>query len=188
MHAPQISSPNPRQANDLFMGNSSSRPQTRPPTPFNPSFSVPATPPDLYLVTRNSPNLSQSVWENFQPDQLFPEGSGTMSLPFSPPPPPPINPNLDPNLVPRMGSHIPTPTNNQAAQLPNRVRNGQMNGSPLQGHMMQPNVPGYQSQSNAWSGSFDNSGMHEAHSPSDSWSNSSLQGPAVPTTLNVEDW
>lgn len=74
MAAPQISSPNARQSTDMFMGGSisSSRPQTRPPTPFNPSFSVPATPPDLYLVTRNSPNLSQSIWENFQPDQLFP--------------------------------------------------------------------------------------------------------------------
>ena len=32
------------------MGGAVSRPHTRPATPFNPSFSVPATPPDLYLV------------------------------------------------------------------------------------------------------------------------------------------
>lgn len=44
-------------------------------TPFNPSFSLPATPPDLFLVTRNSPNLSPTLWENFQPDQLFPDGT-----------------------------------------------------------------------------------------------------------------
>ncbi|KAF4995496.1 hypothetical protein F66182_16399, partial [Fusarium sp. NRRL 66182] len=44
-------------------------------TPFNPSFSLPATPPDLFLVTRTSPNLSPSLWENFQPDQLFPDGT-----------------------------------------------------------------------------------------------------------------
>ncbi|EHL01619.1 putative Cutinase transcription factor 1 alpha [Glarea lozoyensis 74030] len=56
--APPISSPNARANNDTFMGGSNSRPHTRPPTPFNPSYSVPATPPDLYLVTRNSPNLS----------------------------------------------------------------------------------------------------------------------------------
>jgi len=118
-----------------------------------------------------------------------------MALPFSPPPPPAalVNPNLDPNLVPRIQQpHLSPPNNNQAAQLPNRMRNnqsGQMNGSPLQGNMMQSNVPGFQSQSNMWSGGFDNGGgIHEAHSPSDTWSNSSLQGPAVPTTLNVEDW
>ncbi|KAI5282750.1 Transcriptional activator of fatty acid utilization [Ascosphaera aggregata] len=50
---------------------------TRPTTPFNHpySFSIPNTPPDLFLVTRNSPNLSQTMWENFQPDQLFPDGA-----------------------------------------------------------------------------------------------------------------
>lgn len=61
---------------------------TRPPTPFNPpSFSVPATPPDLYLVTRNSPRISQALWENFLPDQLFPEGSGVVGMQNSPPQP-----------------------------------------------------------------------------------------------------
>lgn len=49
---------------------------TRPTTPFNPySFSIPNTPPHLFLVTRNSPNLDQAMWENFQPDQLFPDGA-----------------------------------------------------------------------------------------------------------------
>ena len=36
-----------------------------------------------------------------------------------------------------------------------------------------------------WQG-FD--AMPDGQSPSDSWSNASAQGPAVPTTLNVEDW
>src|SRR5690606_17844561 len=67
---PPLQSPNAgRQNTDAFMGGTASRPHTRPTTPFNPSFSVPGTPPDLYLVTRNSPNLSQAIWENFQPDQ-----------------------------------------------------------------------------------------------------------------------
>ncbi|KAI5293296.1 Transcriptional activator of fatty acid utilization, partial [Ascosphaera acerosa] len=50
---------------------------TRPTTPFTQPFvfSIPNTPPDFFLVTRNSPNLSQSMWENFQPDQLFPDGA-----------------------------------------------------------------------------------------------------------------
>jgi hypothetical protein len=67
----------PPPLNDTLMGGLNSRSITRPPTPFNPSsfFSVPASPPDLFLVTRNSPPISQSIWENFQPDQLFPDGS-----------------------------------------------------------------------------------------------------------------
>jgi len=187
--APPITSPTGRQSADTFMGGTTSRPHTRPPTPFNPSFSVPATPPDLYLVTRNSPNLSQSIWENFQPDQLFPEGSANMSIPqFSPLQ---TNHNLDPNLMPQMHAQnmqqMPTP--GQAAQLPQRMRvpqGGQMGGSPLQSGMVPPGMGQYQAQPNMWQG-FDGMAV-DGQSPSDSWSNASAQGPAVPTTLNVEDW
>lgn len=186
---PPIQSPNGRQQNhDTFMGGTASRPHTRPPTPFNPSFSVPATPPDLYLVTRNSPNISQSLWENFQPDQLFPEGSTSMSIPqFSSPQ---MHQNLDPNLQMQNMSGMPT-------QLPQRMRSGPGMGqsSPLQGHtqvpgamqgqaqpgMQQPMYPG--AQTNMWQGAFDVV-PPDGQSPSDSWSNAS----AVPATLNVEDW
>ncbi|MBE3041897.1 fungal specific transcription factor domain-containing protein, partial [Candidatus Bathyarchaeota archaeon] len=93
----------PRQHNDAFMGGTS-RSHTRPTTPFNPSFSMPGTPPDLYLVTRNSPNLSQAMWENFQPDQLFPESS---VVPFPQLSPEPGQQNVDPNLVSQMGQGAP---------------------------------------------------------------------------------
>lgn len=185
---PTIKSPS-QSRNDTFMGGSSSRPQTRPPTPFNPSFSVPATPPDLYLVTRNSPNLSQSIWENFQPDQLFPEGSTNMSIPlFSPPQ---NSHNVDPSLMPQMQTpniqHM-----GQSGQVPpQRMRNSSASGSigghmgsPMQPGMMNSGIPGFPSQPNIWQGDFN--GM-DAQSPSDTWSNASAQ-PSVPTTLNVEDW
>lgn len=81
MPAPPMVSPNIRH-NDTFLNPGASRGNTRPTTPFNPSYSVPATPPDFYLVTRNSPPISQSLWENFQPDQLFPE-SANMSFPMT---------------------------------------------------------------------------------------------------------
>lgn len=56
---------------DAFMGNS--RNATRATTPFNPTgASYPGTPPDLYLVTRDSPTISHNVWNNFEPNQLFP--------------------------------------------------------------------------------------------------------------------
>jgi len=187
MAAPPISSPNSRQNQDTFMGGTNSRPNTRPPTPFNPSFSVPATPPELYLVTRNSPNLSQSIWENFQPDQLFPEGSASMQQnQFSPPQ---THHNLDPNLMaqnmmPQQMHH------HQSSQLPQRMRGAQpgMGGSPVQQQgMLQPGMAGYQVQPGMWQG-FDQQMQvdGQGHSPSDSWSNASQQ--AVPTTVNVEDW
>jgi hypothetical protein len=187
MAAPPISSPNSsRQNQDTFMGGTNSRPHTRPPTPFNPSFSVPATPPDLYLVTRNSPNLSQSIWENFQPDQLFPEGSASMQAnQFSPPQPH----NLDPSLMPHMGMPQQMPSQGQSAQLPQRMRTGQpgMSSSPPQGSMLQPGVAGYQVQQNMWQGGFDPPMQDpQGHSPSDTLSNTSAQ--AVPMTMNVEDW
>jgi hypothetical protein len=186
MGAPTISSPDARQNPDTFMGGTNSRPQTRPATPFNPSFSVPATPPDLYLVTRNSPNLSQSIWENFQPDQLFPEGSGSMQqTQFSPPQ---TSQNLDPNLMSHM---VPPQMQNpgQGTQPPPRMRPAGMGGSPIQGGMLQPGTTtaGYQVQQSMWQGGFDQTMAEpQSHSPSDTWSNGSAQ--AVPTTVNVEDW
>lgn len=80
----------PPLQNDPLMPNqhrASSRLPSRGPTransPFN-GYSIPATPPDLFLVTRNSPNISQQLWENFQPDQLFPDGTIGDNSMFSP--------------------------------------------------------------------------------------------------------
>ncbi|RYO95753.1 hypothetical protein DL764_007606 [Monosporascus ibericus] len=106
---PPINSPHTIGRNgDAFMGGASSRPHTRPATPFNPSFSVPTTPPDLYLVTRNSPNLSQSLWENFQPDLLFPESSMSQM-----PSPAQNHQNLDPDLMAQMQAGMSSPSHQQ---------------------------------------------------------------------------
>lgn len=70
-------------------------PDARSTTPFNPGLTMaPGTPPDLYLVTRSSPPISQSLWENFQPNQLFPDDSGISYLS-----PSQQNPALDPQLT-----------------------------------------------------------------------------------------
>lgn len=109
---PPISSPQHGRT-DAFMGGAGSRPHTRPATPFNPSFSVPATPPDLYLVTRNSPNISPSLWENFQPDQLFPENSlSRMASPTH------THQNLDPDLMAQMQTGMSSPPPSQQQQHP----------------------------------------------------------------------
>ena len=182
--APPVSSPNARANNDTFMGGTNSRPNTRPPTPFNPSFSVPATPPDLYLVTRNSPNLSQSVWENFQPDQLFPEGSANMhSNQFSPQQPNNLDPNLaggNFNMTPQM-QNMPSPQTSRmrGSQQPN------MGSSPSQNPYLQPGVAGYQQMpASMWQGGMDQI-VQDGQSPSDM---SSTSAQAVPMTMNVEDW
>lgn len=184
---PPVASPNPRSG-DAFMGGSNSRPHTRPATPFNPSFSVPATPPDLYLVTRNSPNLSQSIWENFQPDQLFPENTTIPQFPQMEPPHTSqgVNPNLMAQFQNLPGSQLP----NQAGQFQQTSDTRGNNGSPAQqnNNLLNPAVAQFQNQAaNLWQGTGIE-GLPDGHSPSDSWSTGSTGGQPVPATLNVEDW
>ena len=109
MRAPPTPSPNVRENLDTYIDDANSQPQMRSAMLFNSSFSLPATPtpPDLYLVTRNSPNLSQSIWEDFQLDQLFPEGSGAMQpMQFSPQQ---AGQTLDPTMMPHTGGVPPQP-------------------------------------------------------------------------------
>jgi hypothetical protein len=188
MGAPNImTSPQMRQQTDAFMGDGNSRSNTRPPTPFNPSFSVPATPPDLYLATRSSPLISQSLWENFQPDQLFPEGSVNMLPQYSP------QPTLDPQLAQQMSQMGQQTTTMQQMQMTGQTTQIPQRGSRPPGESpisnMQGSIPashGIQVQHHGWPNqmdSFDGS----AGSPDETWSNSS-RGGVVPNTLNVEDW
>lgn len=213
---PHVTSPGGRQSNmDTFMGGTASRPHTRPPTPFNPSFSVPATPPDLYLVTRNSPNLSQAVWENFQPDQLFPE-SASMPL-FPHVSPTQTHQNLDPNLMPQQQMHQgrqgqqhvsnlyhPQQQQQQGQHSQTGHQENKVNHSPVQQHapsFLQTGIAGFHGQQggqqpqsgqqnaggNVWPGSVGFDGLPDEQSP-DSWSTGSARGAPVPSTLNVEDW
>ncbi|KAF6836229.1 cutinase transcription factor 1 alpha [Colletotrichum musicola] len=202
---PPPTSPNPRQNADTFMGGTSSRPQTRPATPFNPSFSVPATPPDLYLVTRNSPNISQSLWENFQPDQLFPDSASMPAFPQVSPPPP-NQQGMDAGIIAQLQNpNLPSGSiQGQNSQFQQRgPSKAGLSGSPPQGHhVAPPGMQGFQQQqqppgqaqassnnlnSSLWTANFDGL-MPDGQSPSDSWSTGSAQGQPVPNTLNVEDW
>lgn len=192
---PPMASPGHRPNHDTFMGGSSSRPQTRPATPFNPSFSVPATPPDLYLVTRASPNLSQSLWENFQPDQLFPDSSGMPAVPQ-------ISPSqnqqsIDQSIYAQMNNM--QPGTMQQSQQPQQQESAQSaygnqssakrgsESSPPRGQNMMPAMSNFQQQGSLWQPNFDGL-LPDGQSPSDSWSTGSAQGQPVPNTLNVEDW
>lgn len=187
--APQ--SPNLRQASENFLGSGRSRGNTRPGSPFNLGYSVPATPPDLFLVTRNSPPISQSLWENFQPDQLFPDGTN-MSIPsFSP-----TNNAVDPQLqMPRqmqgMSQH-PMMQSQQQDMQQRGMRGSQDSSSGMQGMPQNLGVPqmnvGMQNQTWPMQAYDARMGGVDNQSQDDSWSNSSRGQGVVPTTLNVEDW
>lgn len=162
MSAPPTLSPNVRPNTEPFLGTGASRSNTRPPTPFNVPYSVPATPPELYLVTRNSPTISQSLWENFQPDQLFPD---SINMTFSQPYGLDSEANLDPQLqLSPMGC------------LPSGMSDGQQ---ALSQRGMQAGVVTMNQ---------DQSGWGQMQPDQDSWSNSSRGAAVVPSTLNVEDW
>ena len=169
-----------RQNHDAFMGPS--RSGTRPTTPFNPSYSYPGTPPELFLVTRNSPNISQELWQNFQPDQLFPADT---QVNF-----PQISPVQHHSLV--------DPALSRPQNMP--MHNGNMQGQPshqqMSGQQQMPqttmSMSGFdQTDPQAWAQQMDMMQQNQQGAATDdAWSSSSngRPNPIVPTTLNVEDW
>ncbi|OJJ06801.1 hypothetical protein ASPVEDRAFT_141007 [Aspergillus versicolor CBS 583.65] len=180
-------------------GTGNSRANTRPTTPFGNQFSLPATPPDLFLVTRTSPNLSPSLWENFQPDQLFPDGTAIFPELTSP-----QNAAVDPQL--QMQSQLQAHGLDQRSMVPHQMqpRNSLSGaqGSPemlssmpsaigLQGQQQPQQMYGMDPQQ-PWpiqgiDATVASAAMDTA-SQDDNWSSSSRSGPTAPTTLNVEDW
>ncbi|RMZ76629.1 hypothetical protein DV738_g4848, partial [Chaetothyriales sp. CBS 135597] len=136
-----------------------SRGPTRANSPFN-GYSIPVTPPDLFLVTRDEPNISQQLWENFQPDQLFPDGTIGGDMVRSPQ----MHNTVDPQLQMGAGQGMGDATISHL-NLSQQQNNWSHVGQGLMGNDMGMNAE------------------------SDRWSNSSIgNAPIAPTTLNVEDW
>lgn len=189
-------------------GAANSRGNTRPTTPFNAQFSLPATPPDFFLVTRTSPNLSPSLWENFQPDQLFPDGTSFFPELTSPPPPGTVDPQLHMPSQTHAQAQTPSMNMNQRhmmGNMPSQVHGRSMSvsqGSPplmhgmptgmgMQGSQGPPGMFGVDG-GQTWpmqglDGTMSGAAL-DAASQDDNWSSSSRSGPTAPTTLNVEDW
>lgn len=206
---PQAPSQSQRTPQESFLGPGAVTDGPRSNSPINSSFPVPQTPPDLFLVTRNSPSISQSLWENFQPDQLFPDGTNMSFAGFSPTSPNAVDPQLqmaqlNSGMAPQpMGMpgqpHPSHPQQHQQPQqqLPSRGSRGShdspnlmhnvpgMGGISPQQHL-QPGMPMPNQQ--GWAvPPFDSGVPMDTSSQDDNWSNSS-RGPVVPPTLNVEDW
>ena len=202
-----------RHNHDVSMGSSQNN--TRPASPFlsnsNSTMNAngyPIEPPDLFLVTRNSPNLSESFWHNFQPDQLFPAEANIQLPQLSPIP---QQAYLDPQLTKPPFQH-PQQQQGIAEQLQNTSIRGQMTAAntfpagqgSIAGDMgnlaasglarpIPPPPPGTTSVSqpaaNAWPQYDALSQPGPLDSGDDSVSSGSRgHGPIVPTTLNVEDW
>ncbi len=176
---PQLSagSPNPtfRPADDSFL----SRGNTRPTTPFNPWGGTRPSTPEFFLHTRNSPKISDDLWQNYAPEQLFPsEINGAFSLQSpgqsmvdpalrGPPPQPPHRQYTSDGMQQQSGMQ----------QMPMQHQDGNtLHDGNMQQHMM------YNNQQD-WS----QMDMGQQRSD-DTWSSSSHSGPIVPTTLNVGDW
>lgn len=167
-----------QQANESFRGDTRHG-STRPATPFGASYPVTATPPDFYLVTRNSPELSQSLWENFQPDQLFPENTA-MSMPA-------FHDTVD---LERQMPQMQEPSMQQQGMngqqvLPSmRVLQDEQESThetqDLVG-MAQMHRMRQQNSSPGWPGQI----AGEGENSNENWAS---PGPVIPTTLNVEDW
>ncbi|KAL6154798.1 Cutinase transcription factor 1 alpha [Exserohilum turcicum] len=168
---PQMTTGSPqmnRQNQDAFMGPS--RSGTRPTTPFNPSYSYPGTPPDLFLVTRDTPNISQEVWQNFQPDQLFPADT---QVNF-----PQMSPMQNQSLV------DPALSQPQSIPMPQQAAGSQQANVSMVGY--EPNhTQAWQQQMEMMSQNQQQHGGQD-----DAWSNSSggRHNPIVPMSLNVDDW
>ncbi|KAL6711025.1 Transcriptional activator of fatty acid utilization [Coniothyrium glycines] len=170
---PQMTTGSPqmnRQNHDAFMGPS--RSGTRPTTPFNPSYSYPGTPPDLFLVTRDTPNISQEVWQNFQPDQLFPADTHVNF---------PLQNVVDPAL-------------SQPPNMPLHQEGQQQPQSSGQHQMPQANAEMCgtfdHNSSQAWAQQMEMMSHDQQHrGQDDTWSQSSGgKNNLVPMSLNVDDW
>ena len=192
-----------------FTGN------TRPTTPFNGHFSLPSTPPDLFLVTR-TPNLSPSMWENFQPDQLFPDGHAVFPDLTAGTPPSVVDPRL--NMTQPHGLPLGPMLVDQPQQVPGgsvtggqgspevvipaglhhhteaAIPNTSQQSHPHPSHSEPSHMFGLESQPGGWpvqnvDPQISAAGT-EGTSQDNSWSSSPRGGPppTAPTTLNVEDW
>ena len=189
---------------DAFMGVS--RATTRPGSPSHGmGMSYPGTPPDLFLVTRDSPTLPIELWNSFQPDQLFPPDANFSMPIFSPPQQASF---IDPALSGQT-SHIPQqsmiPQHNypypasRTPYVPPQAPNQQVGLYPPQNHhashqqqtqqqVQTAHQPQHLGDTGMWTQLQLATASAAANEETMSQHSSMSQGPTVPTTLNLDDW
>ncbi|QIX01208.1 hypothetical protein AMS68_006725 [Peltaster fructicola] len=172
---PTISATSPPQrlATDAFMGRN-----TRPTTPFN-TYSYPGTPPELFLHTRQSPKISDDLWQNYGPDQLFPpEANGLF------PTQSPTQNMVDPALRAQYPQQPPTSYAQHSMPQPGPITS-MPEGMPPQQAQMGINF----NHNNAeWAHLHATQGQNQQARSEDQFSSTSSLGPSVPTSLHVGDW
>lgn len=183
---PAISATSPpvRRSTDAFMGTS--RANTRPTTPFN-TYSYPGTPPDLFLHTRGSPKISEDLWQNYDPGQLFPPEATGMGFSLQSPGDGMVDPAL--RQPPQQQQHVrmqPQHTQQGMPMHPDGQSHSQMQQQP-QGHLPTYNNTDPQAWTQLQQG-LQAQQQGQRGMQDDQWSTSSSTGPIVPTTLNVGDW
>lgn len=146
---------------------------------FRTPYPVSTTPPNFCLVTRDSQEFSQSLWENFQPDQLFPENTPTL-MPAS-------HDTLDlERLLPQTqkpGMQHQGLNDQQVLPSMRVLQDEQENINDMQDPVGMAQIQRMQQQISSpnWPGQL----AGEAEKSDEYWANF---GPAIPTTLNVDDW
>lgn len=178
---------------DAFMG--ASRATTRQGSPSHGvGTSFPGTPSGLFLVTRDSPTIPVDLWNNFQPEQLFP-AEANISIPmFSPSQ---QSSFLDPALGGASNTHFgqasgyaypDDPASRQA--YGSRPYQPLQPGQPSASHMHMQQQPQQFSLGSQMHMSSAGSvhGFGGQNEDANSVHSNMSQGPIVPTTLNVEDW
>jgi len=190
---------------DAFMGVS--RATTRPGSPSHGmGMSYPGTPPDLFLVTRDSPTLPIELWNSFQPDQLFPPDANFSMPIFSPPQQASF---IDPALSGQT-SHIPqqsmmpqhnypypasrTPyvqpqaPNQQVGLYPPQNNHHASHQQQTQHQVQTTHQPQHLGDTGMWTQLQMATASAAANEETMSQHSSMSQGPTVPTTLNLDDW
>lgn len=165
------SSPPHRHTTDAFMGR-----HTRPTTPFN-TYSYPGTPPELFLHTRQSPKISDDLWQNYGPEQLFPPEANGMF---------PMQSPTQAMVDPALRSQAPQPPTSFAPHT--MAQHSPITTMAEAGAQQAPMGMNFSQNGAEWSHLHATQPQQQQARSEDQWSNTSSMGPSVPTTLNVGDW
>ena len=185
-HMPTMTHTSPMMTHNTDAFLTTSRLNTRSNTPFN--IAMPNTPPDLFLHTRNSPKISEDLWQNYQPEQLFPPEANSL-FPFLSPGQSMVDPALrGPPSAPPFSTSMAPESSSMSGNAAPPIN---LSDAPMQNMYQDPRSWAQFQQQNDANCNDAATGGSLGRPPgvdSDGWSNTSGTSAMVPTTLNVGDW